>query len=70
MGPYGYRSMTLSPGSLVTLRGGGQATYQVVNVNHFADRVWLRRWPLAPRRTPTFAVATQRVCPLPAEIAC
>jgi hypothetical protein len=60
--------MNLSPGSLVTLldRPGG-STYQVINVDAYSERVWVRRWPLTMRRSPTFSVAIDQVQQMPAE---
>jgi hypothetical protein len=56
--------MTISPGSLVTLVERSHATYQVVNVDDFSDCVWVRRWPLADHRSPTFGVPIEHVSPL------
>jgi hypothetical protein len=53
--------MTIEPGSLVSLTGSPDATYQVVNVDTFSDNVWVRRWPLRSDRSPTFAVPAGQV---------
>ena len=55
--------MPLEPGALVSLRGSGETTYQVVNVDAFTDNVWVRRWPLRSDRSPTFAVPSEQVEP-------
>lgn len=58
--------MPLSPGSLVSLADRPGGTYQVVNVDAATERVWVRRWPLAPRRFPTFSVGIHQVLLIPA----
>ncbi len=60
--------MNISPGSLVALADRSRATYQVVNVDDFADCVWVRRWPLDDRRSSTFGVPIEEVSPLPPEV--
>ena len=54
-------AMPLEPGALVSLRGSGETTYQVVNVDAFSDNVWVRRWPLRSDRSPTFSVPAEQV---------
>jgi hypothetical protein len=59
--------MDLQPGDLVCLSASPDASYQVVNVDDSGDCVWLRRFPLTPRRLPTFGVAAGEVRPFPCE---
>lgn len=60
--------MNLHPGSLVALADRPDASYQVVNVDELSDRVWVRRWPLTRRRSPTFPVPYGEVRPIPAGL--
>jgi hypothetical protein len=53
--------MVLQPGSLVTLVDRPGRTYQVVNLDAFSHCVWVRGWPLASHRNPTFAVSEAQV---------
>ena len=48
--------MTFRPGDLICIDQQPDATYQVVNCDDFSDCVWVRRWPLDRRSSPTFAV--------------
>jgi hypothetical protein len=60
--------MQLHPGLLVSYSASPDATYQVVNVDHFSDCVWLRRFPLRERRLPTFSVSADQVQPIASEL--
>ncbi|MEB3322119.1 MAG: hypothetical protein VKI81_04780 [Synechococcaceae cyanobacterium] len=60
--------MTVSTGSLVALADRSHGAYQVVNVDEFSDCVWVRRWPLEERRSPTFGVPIEHVRPLPPQV--
>jgi hypothetical protein len=60
--------MNLHPGSLVALADRPHTSYQVVNVDELSDCVWVRRWPLTARRSPTFPVPHRQVRPIPAEM--
>jgi hypothetical protein len=60
--------MTISPGSLVSVVDRPSTPYEVVNVDDFAECVWVRRWPLADRRAAAFVVPIGHVRPLPPEM--
>ncbi len=56
-----YQVMKIQSGDLINLSQNPGATYQVVNIDEFSDCVWVRRWPVAPRRSPTFAVPSGEI---------
>lgn len=51
----------LHPGAVVRLSGVPDGTYQVVSIDDDSDRCWVRRWPLAQHRRPTFVVSLDQV---------
>jgi hypothetical protein len=53
--------MKIQSGDLINLSQNPGATYQVVNIDEFSDSVWVRRWPVAPRSSPTFAVPSAEI---------
>lgn len=55
--------MTPQPGALVRLADRPGRLYQVVNLDEFSDCVWVRGWPLAAHRHPTFSVSAAQVLP-------
>ena len=59
--------MTIQAGDLISLSQKPGGIYQVVNIDEFSDCVWVRRWPLANHRSPTFAVPTNELRPELAE---
>ena len=59
----------IEPGALVHLAERPGTTYQVVNVDHFSDCVWVRSWPLRSERRPTFAVPLNQVISTPELLA-
>lgn len=56
--------MNLQPGVLVYLNAKPDTAYQVVNVDDTIDCVWVRRYPLSERRSPTFGVPFHQVRPI------
>ncbi len=56
-----YQAMKIQSGDLINLSQNPGATYQVVNIDEFSDCAWVRRWPVAPRRSPIFAVPSGEI---------
>lgn len=54
-------TLSLQPGAVVQLADRPEGTYQIVSVDDDHDRCWVRRWPLAQHRSPTFVVALGQV---------
>jgi hypothetical protein len=59
--------MDLHPGECIRLSGDAAADgppdqlYQVIGLDDHADRLWLRRWPLARHGSPVFELALSQV---------
>jgi len=61
-------AMTFQPGDLISISQKPGGTYQVVNFDDFSDCVWVRRWPLDARNSPTFAVHGSEIRPQVVEL--
>ena len=64
-----YQAMKIQSGDLINLSQNPEATYQVVNIDEFSDCVWVRRWPVARRRSPIFAVPSSEIRSKALEVA-
>jgi len=52
--------MSLYQGECVQLINGGE-TFQVIGVDDYHSKCWVRRWPLLPHGSPVFEVSIKQI---------